>query len=76
EETDELFLCLKGALEIELADNDSVRLEEGELYVVPRGVEHRPVAREECHELLIEPRGVVNTGDTAGDLTAPQDQWI
>jgi mannose-6-phosphate isomerase-like protein (cupin superfamily) len=75
EETDELFLCLKGALEIELADG-SVRLEEGELYVVPRGVEHRPVAREECHVLLIEPRGVVNTGDTAGELTAPQDQWI
>lgn len=76
EETDELFLCLKGALEIELADDGSVRLEEGELYVVPKGVEHRPVAREECHVLLIEPRGVVNTGDTAGELTAPQDQWI
>lgn len=76
EETDELFLCLKGAVEIELADDGSVRLEEGELYVVPRGVEHRPVAREECHVLLIEPRGVVNTGDAAGELTAPQDQWI
>ncbi|MGB5210046.1 MAG: cupin, partial [Gammaproteobacteria bacterium] len=47
-----------------------------ELYVVPRGVEHKPSAREECRIMLIEPKGVVNTGDVGGELTAPGDQWI
>jgi len=74
-DTDELFLCLAGNLEIEFRDG-AVRLAPGELYVVPRGIEHRPRADGECHVLLVEPRGVVNTGDAGGDRTAPGDVWI
>ena len=72
DETDEAFLVLEGELTIELRDGE-VRLAAGDLWVVPRGVEHRPVARAECRILLIEPRGVVNTGDAGGYLTAPGD---
>lgn len=64
DETDDLFLVLRGELTIELRDR-SVTLRPGELFVVPRGVEHRPVAREEVHLLLIEPSGTPNTGDGA-----------
>ena len=64
DDTDDLFLVLRGELEIELRDG-SVRLRAGDLFVVPRGVEHRPVAREEVHLLLIEPSGTPNTGDRA-----------
>ena len=71
-ETDDFFLVLKGRLEIELRDR-TVVLEEGELFVVPRGVEHRPVARDEAHVLLIEPQGTVNTGDAEpSGLTAAE----
>lgn len=63
-ETDDLFLVLKGRLVIQLRDGE-VRLGPGDLHVVPRGVEHRPVAEEEAHILLIEPRGTPNTGDAA-----------
>ena len=63
-ETDDFFLILKGNLIIQLRDGD-VRLGPGDLYVVPRGVEHRPVADEEVHLLLIEPEGTPNTGDPA-----------
>jgi mannose-6-phosphate isomerase-like protein (cupin superfamily) len=63
-DTDDLFLVLKGRLTIELRDG-AVHLGPGDLYVVPRGVEHRPVAAEEVHLLLIEPRGTPNTGDAA-----------
>jgi mannose-6-phosphate isomerase-like protein (cupin superfamily) len=64
EETDDFFLVLKGELEIELRDR-TVTLSPGEMFVVPKGVEHRPVARKEVHLLLIEPRGTPNTGDQA-----------
>ena len=64
DDTDDFFLVLKGRLTIELRDG-AVTLEPGDLYVVPRGVEHRPVAEEECHILLIEPAGTPNTGDAA-----------
>ena len=64
DETDDLFLVLRGELEIQLRDR-SVVLRPGELFVVPRGVEHRPVAREEVHVLIIEPSGTPNTGDRA-----------
>ena len=64
DETDDLFLVLRGELTIELRDR-SVTLRAGDLFVVPRGVEHRPVAREEVHLLLIEPSGTPNTGDRA-----------
>ncbi len=73
--TDEAFLVLAGALQIELRDR-VITLEEGDLYVVPAGQEHRPVAPARCSVLLIEPRGVVNTGAAGGKLTAPGDQWI
>lgn len=63
-DTDDLFLVLKGRLAIQLRDGE-VRLGPGDLYVVPKGVEHRPVAEEEVHLLLIEPRGTPNTGDHA-----------
>jgi mannose-6-phosphate isomerase-like protein (cupin superfamily) len=53
-----------------------VPLRAGELYVVPKGVEHQPFAAQECKVLLVEPKGVVNTGDTSGALTAPNDVWI
>ena len=71
DDTDDFFLVLKGRLVIQLRDGD-VELSEGELYVVPRGVEHCPRADEEAHVLLIEPRGTVNTGDAGGPLTAPE----
>lgn len=64
EDTDDFFLVLKGTLRIELRDRDVV-LQPGELFVVPKGVEHRPVAEKEVHLLLIEPKGVPNTGDPA-----------
>ena len=64
EDTDDFFLVLEGRLRIELRDGN-VELGPGELYVVPKGVEHRPVAEEEAHILLIEPTGTPNTGDAA-----------
>ncbi len=74
-ETDEVFLVLEGEMAIELRDG-RVDMKSGDLYVVPKGVEHRPVAIQECSILLIEPRGLVNTGDAGGELTAPNDQWV
>jgi len=74
-ETDEVFIVIEGSMEIELRDG-SVTLGAGEMYVVPRGVEHRPYAEEECGILLIEPAGTVNTGNAGGDMTAPSDAWI
>jgi mannose-6-phosphate isomerase-like protein (cupin superfamily) len=61
-DTDDFFLVLQGRLTIRMRSGD-VHLGPGELYVVPKGVEHQPVAEEECHILLIEPRGTPNTGD-------------
>ena len=75
EDTDETFLVLAGHMRIDLRDG-SVELGPGELYVVPRGVEHKPCADAECHVLLIEPAGVVNTGEANSDLTADNDVWI
>lgn len=73
DETDDFFLVLDGRLTIQLRDRD-VDLEEGELFVVPRGVEHRPKADEEAHVLLIEPAGTRNTGDAGGPLTAGEER--
>ncbi|MDH2386522.1 cupin domain-containing protein [Bradyrhizobium sp. CER78] len=64
DDTDDFFLVLKGVLDIELRDR-TVTLTEGQMYIVPKGVEHRPVAREEVHLLMIEPTGTPNTGDAA-----------
>jgi mannose-6-phosphate isomerase-like protein (cupin superfamily) len=74
-ETDELFLIVKGKLEIHFRDG-MISLNEGEMYVVPKGVEHKPVAETECHILLIEPVGTVNTGDVVSDRTALNNVWI
>jgi mannose-6-phosphate isomerase-like protein (cupin superfamily) len=71
-ETDDFFLVLSGRLTIQLRDGD-VHLGPGELYVVPRGVEHCPRADDEAHILLIEPVGTINTGDAGGPLTAIED---
>jgi mannose-6-phosphate isomerase-like protein (cupin superfamily) len=62
DDTDDFFLVLKGTLAIELRDR-TVTIGPGQLFIVPKGVEHRPVAREEVHLLLIEPRGTPNPGD-------------
>ena len=74
-ETDEAFMVVDGRLRIELRDG-AVELGPGDLYVVPRGVEHRPVAEEPCGILLIEQAGTVNTGDQGGERTRPADDWI
>ena len=75
-DTDETFIVLKGNLRIDFRDG-CVHLSEGEMYVVPRGVEHKPCAEKEAEMLLIEPRGVFNTGDEeVGDRTAANDVWI
>ena len=68
DETDDFFLVLSGRLTMQLRDRDVV-IGPGELFVVPRGVEHCPKADEETHVLLIEPRDTVNTGDAGGELT-------
>jgi mannose-6-phosphate isomerase-like protein (cupin superfamily) len=73
--TDEVFIVLSGQMDIEFRD-EVVRVGAGEMFVVPKGKEHRTRAAEECHALVIEPRGVVNTGDTGGDLTAANDVWV
>ena len=69
DDTDELFLILDGELTIQLRDGN-VSLRQGQLFVVPRGVEHCPVAAGEVHAILIEPVGVLNTGGAGGPLTA------
>jgi mannose-6-phosphate isomerase-like protein (cupin superfamily) len=68
DETDDFFLVISGRLTIHLRDRD-VELEPGEIFVVPRGVEHCPDANEEAEVLLIEPKGTVNTGDAGGEMT-------
>lgn len=68
DEEDEMFLVVKGSIVIKLRDGD-VRLDEGEFVIIPRGVEHMPVAEEEAHVLLFEPRTVLNTGDVRNERT-------
>jgi mannose-6-phosphate isomerase-like protein (cupin superfamily) len=74
-DTDEFFLVLSGSMAIQMRER-TVTLREGELFIVPRGVEHCPLAENECHVLLIEPRGVVNTGAAGGPQTAEGDRWV
>jgi mannose-6-phosphate isomerase-like protein (cupin superfamily) len=73
DDTDDFFLVLRGRLRIQLRGTEDVVLEPGELFVVPRGVEHCPRADEETHVLLIEPSGTPNTGDAGGPLTAEEE---
>jgi mannose-6-phosphate isomerase-like protein (cupin superfamily) len=74
-DTDEVFIVMAGEMAIEFRDG-TVKLKAGEMFVVPRGVEHKPVAAEECCVMLVEPRGVVNTGEAGGELTAKNDVWV
>ena len=74
-DTDEAFIVIEGEMKIEF-ENETVELSEGDMYVVPKGVENKPCAETECQVLLVEPRDVVNTGNTEGDLTASNDVWI
>jgi len=74
-ETDEMFLVIEGDLDIHFRDG-KVTLHTGELYVVPKGVEHKPVAAQECQIMLIEPIGTVNTGDAVDEKTASTGVWI
>ncbi len=74
-ETDEVFIVLDGEMSIAFRDGQ-VELRSGEMFVVPRGVEHKPVARRECSAMLVEPAGTVNTGDAGGDMTAEDNIWI
>ena len=74
-QTDEVFMVLKGEMGIEFRDG-KVTLRTGEMFVVPKGAEHKPFAEKECHILLIEPAGTVNTGDAGGEMTAEDNVWI
>lgn len=75
DDTDEMFHVVDGELTIQLKDGN-VTLRPGQLFIVPRGVEHRPVADGEVHALLIEPTGLINTGDAGGALTAASDDSL
>jgi mannose-6-phosphate isomerase-like protein (cupin superfamily) len=75
EDEDELFLVIKGCLTIQLRDEDIV-LEEGELCIVPRGVEHKPVAEQEVHILLFEPKSTLHTGNVRSEKTVDRQDWI
>lgn len=74
EQEDELFWVIKGSLRIKLRDRDLI-VGEGQLVVIPRGVEHLPVAAEETHVVLIEPRSTINTGDATSDRTR-EPEWL
>tara|TARA_B100001109_G_scaffold5783_1_gene4405 strand:+ start:150 stop:515 length:366 start_codon:yes stop_codon:yes gene_type:complete len=74
-DTDEAFIVIKGNIEIQL-ENKTVELSEGEMFVVPKGAKHKPIARGEAHIMLIEPRDVKNTGNIENELTARNDIWI
>ena len=74
-ETDEVFIVLDGTMEIQFRDG-KVTLKAGEMFVVPKGVEHRPYAANECQLMLVEPVGVINTGDAGSELTAEEGVWI
>jgi mannose-6-phosphate isomerase-like protein (cupin superfamily) len=73
--TDETFIVIEGTLRIDFRDG-AVHVSDGEMFVVPTGVEHKPDAEREVKLLLIEPRGVPNTGEEGGERTAEQDVWI
>ena len=74
-DTDEVFMVMKGEMEIEFRDG-KVAISSGEMFVVPKQVEHKPYAKDECEIIVIEPRGVVNTGESEDELKADNDVWI
>ena len=75
EDTDEVFIVIEGDMKIEFHDK-VLNLSEGDLYVVPKGEEHKPCAERECKIMLVEPKGVLNTGNKIDSLTAENDQWV
>ena len=74
-DTDEVFIVLKGDMWIEFRDFH-VELSEGEMCVVPKGVEHKPIAQDECQIMLVEPVGTVNAGDADSERTKLEEEWI
>jgi mannose-6-phosphate isomerase-like protein (cupin superfamily) len=74
-DTDEVFLVIQGEMQVGFRDRE-VTIRAGEMFVVARGIEHLTRAARECHALVIEPRGIINTGETRGMLTAPNDVWV
>jgi mannose-6-phosphate isomerase-like protein (cupin superfamily) len=74
-DTDEVFINLDGEMTIEFRDG-KVDLKSGEMFVVPKGVEHKPFAAKECNIMVVEPANTVNTGDAGGDLTSEENVWI
>ena len=74
-DTDEAFIVMDGELRIDFRDG-AVIVRPGELYVVPKGVEHKPYAASEVKIMMIEPRGTTNTGDAGGERTVANDQWV
>ncbi len=75
DDTDEVFIALDGEMSIEFRDG-KVDLKAGEMFVVPKGVEHKPLAERECKIMLVEPVGTVNTGNRGGEMTADNNIWI
>lgn len=74
-ETDETFIVIKGRMQIEFPDR-TIALEAGEMVVVPKGVAHKPTADHECHILMVEPAGTINTGDADSDRKVTTEEWI
>ncbi|MFL2714982.1 MAG: cupin domain-containing protein [Gammaproteobacteria bacterium] len=75
DDTDEVFIVVEGTIHIKFEDK-TIEVNEGEMIVVPKGTKHKPYAREEAKIMLVEPSGVINTGDNQGHLTAPNDEWV
>ena len=74
-DTDEVFIVIEGKMSIEFK-NKTVELSEGEMFVVPKGIEHKPFSESECKIMIVEPTGVINTGDSGGEMTISEDMWI
>ena len=75
DDTDEVFIELEGEMSIEFREG-KVNLKAGEMFVVPKGLEHKPHAEKECKIMLVEPAGTINTGNAGGDLTSEDNVWI
>lgn len=74
-ETDEVFMIIDGSMKIDLRE-DALYLKKGDMVVIPKGIEHKPSSEEECHILLIEPAGTLNTGNAGGNLTDTELEWL
>jgi mannose-6-phosphate isomerase-like protein (cupin superfamily) len=75
DDTDETFIVIEGEMKMEF-EKDTLELNEGDMFVVPKGIEHKPWAENECKVMIIEPRGVLNTGSSESNLSASKDVWI